>query len=214
MIEPLSIGRVSKARLNLPPQPARVAQTLAIRLPNDGIHRQMTVTLKRCFQVENFFKPKPPHKMALKIGEKAPDFTLPCTDGTQVSASQLKGNTYVIYFYPKDFTPGCTKEACSFRDSYERFRGMNIPIYGVSRDSMESHHRFKKEHNLPFELLSDESGKVCKAFKSLVPVLGVPMRITYLVDANQTIIGCYDSMFDAFGHITQILKQAEESKQA
>jgi peroxiredoxin Q/BCP len=149
--------------------------------------------------------------MALNIGSKAPDFTLPCTNGTDFSLYQdMKGKSCVIYIYPKDFTEGCTKEACSFRDSFERFRNLNISIFGISKDDMETHHKFKKEHNLPFELLTDKDGSVCKKYDALIPILGLPMRVTYLIDENQTIIGCYDSMFDAFGHIQKIIQQAEK----
>ena len=113
----------------------------------------------------------------------------------------------MIYFYPKDFTPGCTREACTFRDQHHEFAGLGIDVFGISRDSIESHHKFKKEHELPFELLSDRSGSVCKLYSALVPVLRVPKRITYLLDKDHKIVASYDSMFDAAGHIKKMVEK-------
>ncbi|MGB0525702.1 MAG: peroxiredoxin [Flammeovirgaceae bacterium] len=150
--------------------------------------------------------------MALKLNSQAPDFTLASTGGGEITlSSDLAGKPCIIYFYPKDFTPGCTKEACSFRDHFEEFRGLDIDIFGISRDSIESHHDFKKKHNLPFELLSDPSGAVCKKYKALIPVVGVPKRITYLLDASHKIIAVNESMFDALGHIQAMIKEVKQS---
>ena len=99
--------------------------------------------------------------MALKNGDKAPDFTLPGTSGENF---ELSGNLpCIIYFYPKDFTRGCTEQACSFRDGFTQLRDLNINVYGISRDAIHTHLKFQKKLNLPFELLSDTQGKYAKA---------------------------------------------------
>lgn len=149
--------------------------------------------------------------MALKINTLAPDFTLPSTLGKNITLSKdLKGKPCVLYFYPKDFTSGCTKEACTFRDSYEIFRGMDIDIFGISRDTIDSHQKFKETYRLPFELLSDLDGRVCKGYDALIPIIGMPQRVTYLLDKNHIIVGVYSSMFDAAGHIKTMLVEAKE----
>ena len=93
--------------------------------------------------------------MSLKIGDLAPDFTLPNQDGIDVSLSSFRGNRVVIYFYPKDSTPGCTKEACTFRDQWKTFELNNISVLGISKDAASSHVKFIKKFDLPFTLLTD-----------------------------------------------------------
>ena len=93
--------------------------------------------------------------MPLCIGDSAPDFTLPNQDGVDTSLSSLKGSRVVIYFYPKDDTPGCTKEACSFRDRWDLFKLNNIQVFGISKDASKSHVKFIDKHQLPFTLLTD-----------------------------------------------------------
>ena len=96
----------------------------------------------------------------IKEGQKAPDFTLPSSEGGEVSLKDLRGKNVVLYFYPKDDTPGCTKEACAFRDNLPRFGAMDSAILGVSKDSLDSHEGFIKKYGLNFTLLSDEDLKV------------------------------------------------------
>ena len=100
----------------------------------------------------------------LQIGDKAPDFSLPDQDGKTVSLKSLKGKQMVLYFYPKDDTPGCTKEACGFRDSLKAIEKINTVVLGVSIDNAASHHKFIKKYSLPFPLLCDEDGTVSKAY--------------------------------------------------
>ena len=100
----------------------------------------------------------------LKVGDKAPDFSLPDQDGKTVSLKSLKGKQMVLYFYPKDDTPGCTKEACGFRDSLKAIEKINTVVLGVSIDNAASHHKFIKKYSLPFPLLCDEDGTVSKAY--------------------------------------------------
>ena len=100
----------------------------------------------------------------LQTGDAAPDFDLPATSGARVSLRSLRGKAVVLYFYPKDDTSGCTKEACSFRDGIAGFRRRGAEILGVSMDSLDSHHKFASKFSLPFPLLSDEDGKTCRAY--------------------------------------------------
>lgn len=129
--------------------------------------------------------------MPLNIGDKAPDFTLPTdTDNTTVTLSQLRGKKVVLYFYPKDNTPGCTREACDFRDHYTHFQHKNTEIFGISKDSAKAHSKFKEKYELPFTLLVDADADVCTAYgvidkKSMFgkTFLGI-QRSTFLIDEN------------------------------
>ena len=124
----------------------------------------------------------------VKIGKKVPEFDLPSTGNKSVKLSQLKGKNKIIYFYPKDSTPGCTIEAQNFRDNMRKFSSLNVIILGVSRDKITSHERFKKNQKLPFDLLSDVDEKLCKIFDVLKEknmygkkFIGIE-RSTFLID--------------------------------
>ncbi|WP_209330132.1 peroxiredoxin [Lunatimonas salinarum] len=150
--------------------------------------------------------------MALKIGTKAPDFVLPSTSGKLFKLSEdWKGKGGIIYFYPKDFTGGCTTQACEFRDEFESFRDLDISIVGISKDSIATHHKFKKEYNLPFELLGDSRGKVCRDYDALIPLVHVPKRITYLIDEKHVIRAIHQDMFDSKSHIREMIAQAQKT---
>ncbi|MBC2606556.1 peroxiredoxin [Pelagicoccus albus] len=144
--------------------------------------------------------------MALKIGTKAPEFELPSTSGDTFVSREMHGKRWVLYFYPKDFTPGCTKEACSFRDEFAELRQTDIPVFGVSRDSIESHLQFKAKHSLPFELLADVSGEVAKLYDARMPIIGVTKRITYLIDGDGFVAGVHDELFGDKSHVASMLK--------
>jgi peroxiredoxin Q/BCP len=149
--------------------------------------------------------------MALKINNPAPDFKLPATNGQTISLSQdLHGKPCVIYFYPKDFTPGCTKEACEFRDQFATFRNLEVDVLGISRDDVATHIKFKETHQLPFELLSDVTGAVCKAYDALIPIVGIPKRISYLLDASHKIVAVYQNFFGAEEHIRAMLEKLKK----
>ncbi|MDH5365805.1 MAG: peroxiredoxin [Cyclobacteriaceae bacterium] len=151
--------------------------------------------------------------MAIKTGNKAPDFTLPSTSGEDFVLSKTsKSKACVLYFYPKDFTSGCTKEACSFRDNFEVFENLNINIYGISIDSISTHYKFKSNHNLPFELLSDKEGKVSKLYKAHIPILNISKRVTYLLDENHIITAIYKDMFNAKKHIIKMIEKVNHKK--
>ena len=145
--------------------------------------------------------------MPLKNGTKAPEIDLESTSGDRfVLSKNMAGKPCIIYFYPKDFTPGCTEEACTFRDEFSEFRNLDVPVFGISRDSIKSHLKFKEQHNLPFELLSDPKGAVCKKYDALVPVIGIPKRLTYLIDQQGNIAASYQDMFGAANHISEMIK--------
>ena len=104
--------------------------------------------------------------MTLAVGDPAPDFTLLDANGNTVSLTSLRGQRVVLYFYPRDNTPGCTKEACAFRDAYADYQKQNVVILGVSTDDAKSHTKFTTKYNLPFPLLIDEGGQVASAYGS------------------------------------------------
>lgn len=104
--------------------------------------------------------------MALKVGDPAPNFSLPDTEGNTVGLADLRGKRVVLYFYPRDNTPGCTKEACGFRDAYETYQEKDVVVLGVSTDDAKSHKKFATKFNLPFPLLIDDGGQVASAYES------------------------------------------------
>lgn len=138
--------------------------------------------------------------MALKIGDKAPDFNLKNINGEEVSLAGLKGKRVILYFYPKDDTPGCTVEACNFRDDYDLYQEKDAVILGVSRDGEESHKKFTEKFDLPFTLLSDEDHSVAEKYgawgeKSMYgrKYMGI-IRNTYVIDAEGKIEKIYEKV--------------------
>lgn len=124
-------------------------------------------------------------KMALTVGTPAPAFTTTDDGGKTISLSDFKGKTVVLYFYPKDDTPGCTKQAQSFRDNYTEYQGKDMVVLGVSRDDEASHQQFKEKYGLPFTLLADKDGSITKAFD--VDGGGYAKRVTYVIDGEGNI---------------------------
>jgi peroxiredoxin Q/BCP len=141
------------------------------------------------------------------VGSKAPDFTLPSQSGEMVNLKDfLDRKPVVLYFYPKDDTPGCTKEACAFRDDYEEFRKLDCEVVGISSDSVESHRSFAERHGLPFTLLSDEGGKVKKLY-GVSNTFGLfPGRVTYVIDQQGVIRHVFSSQLGARRHVEEALK--------
>ena len=129
----------------------------------------------------------------LKIGDKAPVFTLLDKDKNEVSLEKFLGKKVVLYFYPKDSTPGCTKQACAFASAYEQFKSNDIAVIGVSKDSIASHVKFAEKYNLPFILLSDPERKVIEAYgvwqeKKMCGKVGMGVvRTTFIIDENGNI---------------------------
>lgn len=151
--------------------------------------------------------------MALKLGSKAPNFTLDSTTGKNFTLNIDKiGKPLIIYFYPKDFSSGCTAEACEFRDTFSMFREFDIEIVGISRDSVVTHREFKKAHNLPFELLADIEGEVAKQYDAVLPLINFTRRITYLLDKSHKIVAAYENLFAATSHIKEMVKQVKSQK--
>jgi peroxiredoxin Q/BCP len=150
------------------------------------------------------------------IGKPAPDFSLPSTTGEPISLKQYKGKkTVVLYFYPKDETPGCTKEACSFRDLREDFEKAGAVILGVSNDPLDAHQKFREKHKLPFDLLADEDALVSKAYgvykqKNLYgkKYLGIE-RTTFIIDRTGRIAQIYPKV-KVDGHVPDVLEFLRE----
>jgi peroxiredoxin Q/BCP len=143
--------------------------------------------------------------MPLKEQQKAPDFTLSSTSGNDFKLSEQAGEPIILFFYPKNFTKVCTAEVCEFRNAFSEFRDLKVKVVGISQDTISSHHKFKEENKLPFELLSDPKGKVAKLFKAVVPVIGMNRRITYLLDTDLKIKAVYENMFTADQHVKQMI---------
>jgi len=145
--------------------------------------------------------------MAIQIGDKAPDFSLPTQTGETVTLSSFVGKQpVVVYFYPKDDTPGCTLEACGFRDSYGDFAAAGAVVIGISADSVESHQRFGAKHNLPFLLVSDAKNEARKAFGVSNELFVLPGRVTYVIDREGVVRHIFNSMLNAKGHVEEALK--------
>jgi thioredoxin-dependent peroxiredoxin len=143
----------------------------------------------------------------VRVGDPAPDFTLPSATGEPVSLGDFRGRSEVVlFFYPKDHSPVCTAEACSFRDSYEAFREAEAEVIGVSGDSVGSHRRFAGRHGLPYRLLSDADGSL-RARYGVPKTMGVfPGRVTYLIDRNGVIRHIFSSQLQAARHVEEALR--------
>jgi thioredoxin-dependent peroxiredoxin len=155
----------------------------------------------------------------LKINDNAPDFTLPSTSGKPVALKSLLGQKVVLYFYPKDDTPGCTVEACDFRDNMARVSGHGAQVFGVSKDTLASHEKFRAKYKLPFDLLSDAGNTIAKSYgafgKKLMygkPVEGL-IRSTFLIDEKGKIAAMWSPVKVA-GHVDAVLAAISGDKGA
>lgn len=148
--------------------------------------------------------------MTIKVGDKAPDFTLPSQNGSPVSLKDFQGKAVVLYFYPKDDTPGCTAESCAFRDQYEVFKSAGAEVIGVSGDSPESHQRFATKYQLPFTLLSDKGDAVRKQYGASAAFGLFPGRVTYVIDQQGVVQYVFNSMFNFKGHVEEALKTLQQ----
>lgn len=151
----------------------------------------------------------------LQVGDKAPDFTLPTDNDGEISLSQFKGQKVVLYFYPKDDTPGCTKESCSFNENLSAFNKMNAQVIGLSKCSVKKHNKFKEKYGLQFPLASDENSDVCEKYGTWVEksmygrkYMGID-RSTFLIDENGKIAHIWRKV-KVPGHIEDIMSVMEE----
>ena len=151
--------------------------------------------------------------MSVELGAKAPDFTLPTDGNGEVTLSKLAGQKVVLYFYPKDDTSGCTAEACGFRDSFPDYGKTGAVIVGISKDSVASHDKFKKKHDLPFILASDAQSDVCEKYGAWVEksmygrkYMGID-RSTFLIDRSGMVRGVWRKV-RVPGHVAEVLKAA------
>jgi peroxiredoxin Q/BCP len=174
----LSLATVACGRQSNPPAPGS-ATTVASGAPATGAGASATGEVT--------------------VGQPPPDFTAKDQDGKDIKLSALKGKPVVVYFYPKDETPGCTKEACAFRDAWKDLEKKGVVLIGISTDTAESHKAFAKHHELPFHLVSDESGTIAKAF-------GVPNRAGFL--------GRQSFVIGADGNVKKIYRDVDVSKHA
>jgi thioredoxin-dependent peroxiredoxin len=146
-------------------------------------------------------------KGKVNVGSVAPGFTLSSQSGEMVSLEDFTGNKpVVLYFYPKDDTPGCTKQACAFRDDFEEFGKLDAEVIGISSDSVESHKSFAAKYDLPFTLLSDEGGKVRKLY-GVPNTFGLfPGRVTYVIDQEGVVRHVFSSQVETARHVEEALK--------
>jgi len=148
----------------------------------------------------------------LAVGDKVPSLSLPDQDGRSVDLAKV-GKPFVVYFYPKDSTPGCTTEACDFRDSFARLSAKGL-VYGISKDSAKSHQKFREKQELPFDLLVDENGAACEAFgvwqmKKFMGREGLGVvRSTFLFDASGKVVKVW-SPVKVKGHVDEVLEALE-----
>jgi peroxiredoxin Q/BCP len=139
---------------------------------------------------------------ALRTGDLAPDFTLPTTTGTLFKLSAHRGHPVVLYFYPKDGSSGCTKEACSFRDQYQDFTDLGAEVIGISSDDELSHQQFTQKYQLPFPLLTDAGGQLRKQYAVPRAALGLlPGRVTYVLDGEGRVRYVFNSLSEATSHV-------------
>jgi peroxiredoxin Q/BCP len=153
--------------------------------------------------------------MSVTVGKKVPAFSLPATGDQTVSSRDLAGQAYVLYFYPRDNTPGCTTEGENFRDNYAKFKRRKVAVFGVSRDNLRSHERFKAKFDFPFELLADEDEKLCTLFDVIrqknmygKQVRGIE-RSTFLVDGDGKLRREWRKV-KIDGHVEEVLEATRE----
>jgi thioredoxin-dependent peroxiredoxin len=144
----------------------------------------------------------------LAPGDAAPDFTARDAAGANLKLSDVKGRLAVVYFYPKDETPGCTKQACAFRDNFAKFERAGVTVFGVSRDSEASHGEFRARHELPFALVADESGAVQSAYGVPSKLPGLAQRVTFLIDAEGKVARVWPEV-DPVLNVSEVLQAAE-----
>lgn len=146
----------------------------------------------------------------LPVGASAPDVTGTANDGKSIHLSAVRGHPAVVYFYPKDETPGCTREACAFRDAFTKYDALHVTIFGISRDSEKSHSEFRTKHKLPFPLVADEEGELARAY-GVSSTLGMASRVTFLVGSDGRILRVWPDV-DPGVHADQVLAAVHDAE--
>ena len=148
----------------------------------------------------------------IKVGDIAPNFSLPDQSGKTISLKELLGDKWVVlYFYPKDDTPGCTAESCAFRDSYDIFKEAGAEVIEVSGDSTQSHQQFAQKYNLPFTLLSDKNNQLRKVYGVPTTLFILPGRVTYVIDPKGIVQHIFNSQLDFKAHVDEALNAIKPS---
>ncbi|KAJ7537326.1 hypothetical protein O6H91_11G001700 [Diphasiastrum complanatum] len=166
---------------------------------------------RRCFQLGKF-SPSAKHRgFQISEGDVLPSFSLKDQEGRIVSSSSFKGKPIVLYFYPADDTPGCTREACAFRDAHMRFKDSGAEVIGISSDSFQSHKAFAEKHRLPFTLLTDYGNKLRKEWGIAADMFGMlPGRQTYIIDKKGVVRLIFNNQFQPERHVYEALKTVEQ----
>ncbi|HKO48707.1 MAG TPA: peroxiredoxin [Polyangiaceae bacterium] len=147
----------------------------------------------------------------LKVGDLAPEFSAQDQHGKTITlASLLERGRLVLYFYPKDFTPVCTAQACTFRDASSDLSSLSANVVGVSGDAVDSHQRFAEKHSVPFSLIADPERRIIKPYRASLPIINHTLRVTYVIDTNGRILGAFHHEFSAAKHLDDV-KRALES---
>lgn len=149
--------------------------------------------------------------MSLSINSKAPNFRAESTSGSPFELyKDAAGQACILYFYPKNFTPVCTIEACEFKSTFDFFKDLNVKVYGISKDNIETHNRFKEAYNLPFDLLADPEGVVASLFDAYIPLIKFTKRLTYLLDSEHRIVHISNNIFEDKKGIQNMIAQLKE----
>ncbi|EEF46226.1 peroxiredoxin Q, chloroplastic [Ricinus communis] len=194
----------------LPSQKPRLQHSLNLPILSRSSHSQfygLKFSHSTSFPIPSSSSIKTAIFAKVNKGQVPPNFTLKDQDGKNVSLSKFKGKPVVVYFYPADETPGCTKQACAFRDSYEKFKKAGAEVVGISGDDPSSHKAFAKKYRLPFTLLCDEGNRVRKEWGIPGDLFGtLPGRQTYVLDKKGAVQLIYNNQFQPEKHIDETLK--------
>jgi thioredoxin-dependent peroxiredoxin len=141
----------------------------------------------------------------LKVGDLAPEFSAQDQHGKTISlASLLERGRLILYFYPKDFTPVCTAQACTFRDASTELGALSANVVGVSGDPVDSHQLFAEKHSVPFSLIADPERRIIKPYRATVPIINHTLRVSYVIDTNRRILGAFHHEFSAAKHLEDV----------
>ena len=149
--------------------------------------------------------------MSLTLNTKAPDFRAESTSGSIFELSKdAAGKPCILYFYPKDFTPICTIEACEFKSTFDFFRGLNIQVFGISKDDIGTHLKFKEAHQLPYDLLADPEGRIASKYNAYLPEIRFTKRITYLLNAEHEVVFISSNIFEDLSGIERMIAELKK----